>query len=283
MGYYETEEAKKEIRKAGKEIKDKYTEIINTIELDPKYESIKLAYKGIFIENFIAYANWARQSMMEIIDKRDRDKYGKDIDSYSYRTYRDEQGKTVPHLDGSGGYRKQMYQEDLDELYKPCCYDRIKQEYEAIKSINYYNNDLLSEMFGKYINQFVNLLYDMYYEQIKAHVYDDVLVSRAEEERIAKEKEQIAIEEARRQLEEYNKKPGWEKWIDDKLTRFVNREKAPTLPEGYFVLFVCLGIEFIFNHRVSWWILTISIFLCWRKREIDKFHGRGNKKDPWKW
>ena len=61
------------------------------------------------------------------------------------------------------------------------------------------------------------------------------------------------------------------------LYNFENREKAPTLKEGYITLAIIIFFEMFFTFRFELITATLGIFWMWRKKQLDIFNGRADK------
>ena len=253
------------------EIENIYPEKAKQIELNPKYEAIRNIYESLFIDNFYFDMTAIDTNVKDYIDKN-HPKPPVDVSKLSIDPlYYVKRAKIyTDHIDEcfESCYRK-MIQKKLkpfiDEDERNERYGRIRLGWCKKLDI-----DLVNEMIEGYFNQFCELSKECMIEYNKAFGYKV----------ISKEEENKELAEAiSKWADEWNSMTPFERMMNN----FLNRETAPTLKEGYVVLFFCLAIEFIFNHFYSWWIITIIIFLCWRKKEIDKYHGRGNKKDLWKW
>jgi len=67
--------------------------------------------------------------------------------------------------------------------------------------------------------------------------------------------------------------------IDNLCSNFTHRKKAPTLTEGWIILIVIMLFEIILIDTIPLWLLTIIIFLLWRRNEIRKYNGMYTKKE----
>lgn len=254
------------------ELHKKYQAMAEAIELDSKYEPMEMFYKRLFVDYF-----WWK---------------GDDVGHKVLQCITDAKPKQVIDVsklsrDPMYYNRNEIYIENIDKYYEQCYREEIQKHLQCIidedKRNELYDKyrlyketyvrpdfDLINEMIEEYFNRFCELIKQYVIEDLK--IWDYKVVSFEQE---FKELEERVYKWA----DEWNSMTPFERMMNN----FLNRETAPTLKEGYVVLFFCLAIEFIFNHFYSWWIITIIIFLCWRKKEIDKYHGRGNKKDLWKW
>ena len=60
--------------------------------------------------------------------------------------------------------------------------------------------------------------------------------------------------------------------INNIIGNFINRSKAPTLSQGWFIFILALFFEIILHHTISLWVMTTMLFVAWRRTEIKKYN-----------